>query len=138
MSPTVVLKLAETRPRALAREGTFYWLAGGHGSFATKAGPNLGLLGKVLPANIDFVRLAVTAMAADRTVPRKVGRDDWTQRYLHIKVPVEDPVLWSSIAAELEALMGFLTGDIWKLSSMRTGGIDQAILLRVHPTPLTA
>lgn len=99
---------------------TFFWPVSGRGSFNTALGPRLGALGPVLDLNVDLVRLAVTVYAADRSVPRAIGRKvNWTSRDLGITVPVSDPGAWSAHADDLTGLLNFLSGDNWTLRFKR-------------------
>lgn len=95
---------------------TFYWPVSGRGSFNTSLGPRLGALGPVPSLNIDLVRIAVMVFAADRSVPRAIGRKvNWTSRDLGITVPVSDPDTWTAHAEALTGLLNFLSGDSWSL-----------------------
>lgn len=95
---------------------TFYWPVTGRGSFNTSLGPRLGSLGPVPAVNIDLVRIAVMVYAADRSVPRAIGRKvNWTSRDLDITVPVSDPDTWTAHADKLTGLLNFLSGDSWRI-----------------------
>jgi hypothetical protein len=98
---------------------SFYWTADGLSSFEGGYGPRLGKLGPVRATNVDFVRLAALVFAADRTVPRKGGGSNWSQRTFSLRVPVGDPLAWQSIRDQLSALLAFLTGDEWLLDFQR-------------------
>ncbi len=78
-------------------------------------GPRLGALGPVPAANVDLVRLAVIVYAADRSTLRKVGATNWSQRELRLEVPVSDPSRWEPLTPQLQAALGFLSGDAWTL-----------------------
>lgn len=97
-------------------KASFYWTTSGYSSFTPGLGPSLGRFGNVPALNIDLVRLAVAAYAADRTVPRASGDADWGQRVLELDVPVSDPARWSAVADEFAAVLAFLSGDSWTLS----------------------
>lgn len=99
-----------------AAESTFYWPVGDVGTFNTSLGPRLGKLGPVHRENIELLRLAAMVYAADRSVPRRVGRVNWTQRHIALSVPVHDPASWNAIAGELQGLLDFLSGDQWELT----------------------
>ncbi|WP_052460358.1 hypothetical protein [Microbacterium gorillae] len=99
-----------------AAESTFYWPVGGAGTFNTSLGPRLGRLGPVRRENIELFRLAVMVYAADRSVPRRAGSVNWTQRRITMSVPVHDPAPWDAVASELQELLGFLSGDLWELT----------------------
>jgi hypothetical protein len=94
---------------------TFYWPTAGAGTFNTSLGPRLGKLGPVRRENIELFRLAAMVYAADRSVPRRVGSVNWTQRTIALSVPVHEPALWNAIATQLQQLLDFLSGDRWTL-----------------------
>ncbi len=93
----------------------FYWSASARDSFESTYGPYLGRLGPVTSPNIDFVRIAAAAFAADRSSPRKGGGSNWNSRELGLIVPVSSPDLWGSVGGDLGSLLGLLTGDSWSL-----------------------
>lgn len=102
---------------------TLFWTADSGGSFRTSVmphlgplGPRLAALGPVKVANIDLTRIAVAVYGADRSVPRQIGRVNWTRRTIGLSIPVHDPDAWRSVASELEALLDFLSGDDWTLT----------------------
>lgn len=106
-------------PSALTPESaerTFYWPSAGAGTFNTSLGPRLGKLGPVRRENIELFRLAAMVYAADRSVPRRAGRVNWTQRHIALSVPVHDPAPWNAIANQLQQLLDFLSGDRWTLA----------------------
>ncbi len=84
-------------------------------SMKTDLGPRLERLGDVPPLSVDFVRLAALVFFCDRTVPRP----RMLRRDLELQVAVSDPDLWFSRGPRLEALLGLLTGDRWRLSFTR-------------------
>jgi len=94
---------------------TFYWTAKGPSSFEGGAGPRLNELGMVRSENVDFVRLALLIIAADRTSPRGGGGSNWSQRNFSLRVPTSNPEPWKEIADDLGELVGFLTGDRWSI-----------------------
>jgi 7-cyano-7-deazaguanine synthase in queuosine biosynthesis len=98
---------------------SFYWTPDGVSSFEGPFGPSLGKLGPVQALNADFVRLALTAFAADRTTPRQGAGSNWSQRQFHLRVPVTDVAAWTSVSDELQLLLAFLTGDEWMLEFFR-------------------
>lgn len=93
----------------------FYWTAKGQSSFEGGIGPRLHELGAVRSENVDFVRLALLIIAADRTSPRGGGGSNWSQRDFSLRVPSSNPGPWQEIADELGELVGFLTGDRWSI-----------------------
>lgn len=95
---------------------SFYWLTDQRSSFTRGIGPSLGKLGPVPDLNIDVVRIALTAFAADRSVLREARGSNWNQRQLELEIPVSDPARWNAVAGELAGVLGFLSGDRWSLS----------------------
>lgn len=94
---------------------SFYWLSDQRSSFISNIGPGLEQLGAVPAPNVDVVRIALTVLAADRSVLRKGGGSDWNQRDIHLEVPVSDAVIWNAVAEDLAKTLGFLSGDRWSL-----------------------
>jgi hypothetical protein len=106
---------------------SFYWLTGNRSTFTTGMGPSLGFLGPVPVLNIDVVRIAVTAFAADRSVLREGQGSNWNQRQLALTVPVSDPAVWTTVADELAGVLGFLSGDRWTLAFTEERAPEEAI-----------
>ncbi|SEP53360.1 hypothetical protein [Amycolatopsis saalfeldensis] len=115
--PRFTLRLSATDdvPAAEATS-SFYWLNDQRSSFTAGVGPNLEQLGAVPPLNVDVVRIALTALSADRSVLREGRGSNWNQRQLDLEIPVSDSAAWSSAADELARVLGFLSGDRWTLS----------------------
>lgn len=65
-------------------------------------------------ASTDFLTIAEAAFAADLRIPRESAPDRWT-RSIRLYVPISTPEVWSSLRPQVEALLGFLTGDEWQL-----------------------
>jgi hypothetical protein len=119
---------AEPTPAA---DRTFYWSsAGSFAWFASKFGPNLGGLGAVSDHNIDFVRIASAVLSADRSVRRSGRLSAWNRREIAIVVDVTAVEPWESVRDELQALLGFLTGDIWHLSFTEQRGASEQTAAR--------
>lgn len=78
----------------------------------------------------DLFRIAYVACIADQAAPRQRAPDRWT-RTLHVSIPVAKPRQWHGRTELLEALLGFLTSDTWKLE-LRDGGKVQATHGRLH------
>jgi hypothetical protein len=112
------------RVSATEARATFFWPTEGTGSFNTPLGPRLGKLGPVKRQNVDLARIAAMVYAADRSVPRRVGRVNWTSRRIKLTVPVSDPAGWSVVANDLVSLLDFLSGDQWDLS-FRAGRVPR-------------
>lgn len=128
--PQFTLRLAA--PSAVSTEeaaSSFYWLTDQRSSFTPGIGPSLGLLGVVPALNIDVVRIALAAFAADRSVPREGGGSNWRQRPLELAIPVSDPATWGNVADELAGVLGFLSGDRWVLSFIQEHAPVEAIRL---------
>jgi 7-cyano-7-deazaguanine synthase in queuosine biosynthesis len=99
---------------------TFFWTAQGVSSIESSYGPRLGGLGPVLQPNVEFVRIAGTVFAADRSTRRQGGGSDWNQREIGLVVPVTNVPRWEAVSGELSHLFGFLTGDRWSLQFVRS------------------
>jgi hypothetical protein len=95
---------------------SFYWLDDQRSSFTPGIGPDLEPLGAIPPLNVDVVRIALTVLAADRSVLRQGGGSDWNQRQIDLEIPVSDAAAWNGVAEELARTLGFLSGDRWALS----------------------
>lgn len=115
-------QIPESLPPGLARSRLFWVRDAVRDSFVSTLlpnrealGPRLGALGPVPEVNVDLVRLAVMVYAADRCTLRAVGGSNWSRRDLSIEVPVADPDRWQPHAAQLQTLLGFLSGDAWTL-----------------------
>jgi len=94
---------------------TFYWPHSGQSSFLAPFGPRLGAVGPVKLLNADLVRFALLVFAADRSTPRAIGKTNWSSRDFSITVPVSDQEAWDPVSDELAGLLGFLTGDTWRI-----------------------
>lgn len=112
---------------------TLYWPCDTRGTFRTSLGPRLGKLGPVRPANIELFRLAAMVYAADRSVPRRVGKVNWTQRHIGLTVPVHDPDPWNAIAVDLQAMLDFLSGDEWRITFRRARIPREEVAPNAHP-----
>jgi hypothetical protein len=88
------------------------WPLGGQSSTVrASVEPWLGPLGPVPAAAVDLVRVAATALIADR----RTRRDEHGSRTIHLVVHVTDPPSWVEAAEAAVDLLGFLTGDRWTL-----------------------
>lgn len=117
MMPRFTLRLAAAEHVAAEEAvSSFYWLTDRRSSFTPGVGPDLEMLGAVPALNIDVVRIALAAFAADRTVLRKGSGSNWNQRVIELEIPVSNPAVWVGVADELARVMGFLSGDRWALS----------------------
>ncbi len=115
-------------------ERAFFWPADTRGTFNTTLGPRLGALGPVRHANIELFRLAAMVYAADRSVPRQVGQVNWTQRRIALTIPVHDVEPWNALAGDLQALLGFLSGDTWELTFRKARIPREDIAAAEYPT----
>ncbi|MFK4222223.1 hypothetical protein [Streptomyces sp. NPDC019890] len=95
---------------------SFYWLPDQRSTFTRGFSPSLATLGPVPPLNVDVVRVALTAFAADRSTLRKGRGANWNRRQLELEIPVSDAAAWNGVADELAGVLGFLSGDRWSLS----------------------
>lgn len=105
---------------------SFFWTAEGRSTFTTGLGPSLGGLGPVADLNVDLVRIAAAAFAADRSVLRQRGGSDWNQREFELSVPVSNLKVWRSARADLESVLGFLTGDRWTVKFVKEASPTEA------------
>src|SRR5664280_2391530 len=106
---------------------SFYWLADQRSSFTPGIGPSLGTFGAVPALNIDVVRIALAAFAADRSVPRSGGGSNWNQREIGLQVAVSDADRWQSVASDLTEVLGFLSGDRWDLTFVKEQAPTEAV-----------
>ena len=74
------------------------------------------------PLTWDFVTIALSASAADRSISRAKMADGWT-REIELVVHVSSPLLWRAVASKFERMLRFLTGDIWHID-FQGGGIN--------------
>jgi Queuosine biosynthesis protein QueC len=132
--PSYTLRLTRpaTIPKSQARR-TFYWTPTGGDSFTRTYGPLLGGLGPVARSNIDFVRIAAAAYAADRSTRRAGDGSNWSQRELELTVPVSEPSKWEPVGHRLATLLGFLSGDEWKLNFVSSRKPREAVADAPNP-----
>ncbi|RPE76010.1 MULTISPECIES: hypothetical protein [unclassified Frondihabitans] len=115
-------ELSVTPVAALAANEDHVFRWNGNSSTSTIAsniGPLLGDFGPVRDRNIDFVRIASGVLAADRSAPRSGSLSRWNQREISLTVEVTEVDPWKEVGTDLEALLGFLTGDTWHLGFRR-------------------
>lgn len=94
----------------------FFWASNGRTTFSGGVDPHLASLGVVNSRNVDFVRIALGVLAADRSVHRAAGGSSWNARDFDLTVEVTDPSVWASHAEHLSRTVGFLSGDRWTFS----------------------
>ncbi|MEX2218921.1 MAG: Qat anti-phage system QueC-like protein QatC [Phycisphaerales bacterium] len=87
----------------------------------------LGILQKIdhrrlapAPRAWDLLSVALAVNAADQSLPRSMSPDGWT-REIELEVAVQDQKFWNSKRVDLDALLRFLTTDIWKVSFLDGG-----------------
>jgi len=68
----------------------------------------------------DFATIASAVAATDKAIPRWDSADGWT-RMIELSICLREPAVWNAKRAELESLLGFLTGDFWTLRLLPGG-----------------
>jgi hypothetical protein len=69
----------------------------------------------VTPTGADLLMLSSAIYAADKRLCRaEISQDGWT-REIDVHLPVSQPVVWNPLRTQLEKMLGFLTGDFWRL-----------------------
>ena len=71
------------------------------------------------PIYEDLFIIGLSIFAADKRVSRRIFRDCWT-REISISIPVIEYEKWNNTVKKWESLLGFLTGDHWKISFRKT------------------
>lgn len=74
----------------------------------------LATLGKPNSIALDFLLLASSIYALDKSCGRDRSKDRWTRSF-SLRLPVTDPPTWRSSKRDLVDCLQFLTGDNWKL-----------------------
>lgn len=72
----------------------------------------------------DLIMIATSVYAADKRIPRAgvfTGEveDNWT-REICMSIPVLEIEKWSKVKIELESILKFLSGDLWKIDFRKT------------------
>jgi 7-cyano-7-deazaguanine synthase in queuosine biosynthesis len=68
------------------------------------------------PVAGEFAYFCAVIYGCDRLVGRDSGDGDrWTREFA-VEIPVGDPSPWNASKANIEKMLEFLTGDIWRLS----------------------
>lgn len=67
------------------------------------------------PVALDLLVTAGLCYVIDKVIPRSQAEDNWT-REIEVTFPVSTPELWEKVTQDLETALGFLTGDVWKIS----------------------
>jgi hypothetical protein len=63
----------------------------------------------------EFAYFCAIAYGCDRWVKREVAEGDRWTREFEVTIPVSDPDLWRNASPVAQALLEFLTGDLWHL-----------------------
>jgi hypothetical protein len=96
---------------------------------ASIGGPVLAAVRRIgIPVHrraFDLLTVAMAVTAADTFVDRLASDDGWC-RELHLEVPLSDPASWKPVLANLEAALGFLSGDKWSIDFV-PGGPDRPV-----------
>ncbi len=71
--------------------------------------------------SFDLLSVAMAVTAADTFVSREKSSDVAWGRVLNVSVPLAEPAAFAQVTSTLEAALGFLTGDQWKVE-FRSGG----------------
>jgi len=103
----------QTAANASGFDEVFLWTRSSVSTFTGSLDPYLTSFGTVIPENVDFVRIALAAFSADRSVKRQSGGSDWNAREFEMSVEVDLPVKWEAQGAALAQAVGFLTVDRW-------------------------
>ncbi len=76
---------------------------------------NLKRLGvELTPAAFDYLTLALAVTAADTFVKRETAADGWSRK-IELKLSLYKPASWIAQKNNIEKLLHFLSGDLWKL-----------------------
>ncbi|WP_371393148.1 Qat anti-phage system QueC-like protein QatC [Glycocaulis abyssi] len=71
-------------------------------------------------AAVDLLSIALAVTAADTFIRRADADDSWA-RDIELHVPLIRPQQWKPFTNDLERMLGFLTGDMWRLE-LKDGG----------------
>ena len=124
----------ETAANSTGFDEVFLWTRSGRSTFTGSLDPHLELFGPISRENIDFVRLALGVFAADRSLLRQARGSDWNARDIHLNVEVDTPNAWRAHSAELEEVVGFLTGDRWSFDFTQAESREVAAQLPTEPS----
>ena len=105
--------------------------ANSSGTVGTHVASEFGrALGRAAPSRAwDLTALAMAVIAADRHLNRQaVSADGWT-RQIQITVAVHEPDLWQDLRQRVEAMLRFLTGDLWSVGFI-AGGFSPGVSAR--------
>lgn len=76
---------------------------------------------RVSVASFDFLTIALAVTAADTFALRSDQAVGGWERDIALDVPLAEPERFQSVREQIEAALGFLTGDRWRLSFRRQG-----------------
>ena len=99
------------------------------GSATGKALKKLGLKPSI--RGWDLFSIALAVIAADDCFPRSSSPDGWT-REINLEVELASPDEWRPQVNHYQEMLGWLTGDIWRLSFL-DGGTVPAYETRTEP-----
>lgn len=75
---------------------------------------------KVIPSlNEDLFIIALAVFGIDKRVSRNNTFNRWT-REIEVSIPVLEQEVWQKVERDWESTLGFLTGDVWKISFRKT------------------
>ncbi len=77
---------------------------------------------KVPIVHWDFATIAFSVDAADKSISRESSEDGWT-RVIELTICLVEPEPWNRSKVLLEDMLGFLSGDVWKLNFL-VGGCE--------------
>ena len=80
----------------------------------------------------DFLSLALAVVTADVSVTRSDSADGWT-RQIELVVAVSDPAFWSTQSDAIQAMLGFLSTDRWRVSFVGGGHTPKVPSKLVRP-----
>lgn len=70
----------------------------------------------VTAIGVDVLLLSSAVYAADKRLCRaEISQDGWT-REIDLHLPVSAPGVWNPLRSQLQKMLGFLTGDLWRLA----------------------
>ncbi len=69
---------------------------------------------ELTPVAFDYLTLALAVTAADTFVKRKTAADGWSRK-IELKLSLYKPAPWIAQKNNIEELLHFLSGDLWKL-----------------------
>lgn len=76
--------------------------------------------GTVIPAVAeDLLNIALSVYALDKRFPRINSTDAWTREF-SVEIPVYAIAEWTSVKSEIDAMLCFLSGDLWDVKFVKT------------------